>query len=221
LLPAAEMADNNNAIDKLAAGLTDKLKVDAAPFVPASLSSTVANKAPQKRKHRGGGGTKTSKPTDTTSPVDSKDLHGKQSESSPSEYEKKQNNGPNNKSDRKNKPSGNKGKQQQQQRKDSVKDNRATNNKRKSNAKKKIQDSNLRVEDNRDEKRVAEVTSKQTQKQDKQQKTIKPNKKSAISSSSASSNKPAIPPNQPQTTNDLNYGAGQAITVVHIAEKPR
>ncbi|KAL9182687.1 hypothetical protein ACHAXT_013339 [Thalassiosira profunda] len=32
--------------------------------------------------------------------------------------------------------------------------------------------------------------------------------------------KPAIPPNQPQTTNDLNYGAGSPITVVHIAEKP-
>jgi len=29
-----------------------------------------------------------------------------------------------------------------------------------------------------------------------------------------------IPPNQPQTTNDLNYGAGIPITVVHIAEKP-
>lgn len=31
---------------------------------------------------------------------------------------------------------------------------------------------------------------------------------------------PAIPPNQPQTTNDLNYGAGRPIVVVHIAEKP-
>lgn len=29
-----------------------------------------------------------------------------------------------------------------------------------------------------------------------------------------------IPPNQPQTTNDLNYGASIPITVVHIAEKP-
>jgi hypothetical protein len=29
-----------------------------------------------------------------------------------------------------------------------------------------------------------------------------------------------IPPNQPQTTNDINYGAGTSITVVHIAEKP-
>lgn len=31
---------------------------------------------------------------------------------------------------------------------------------------------------------------------------------------------PAIPPNQPQTTNDLNYGAGRPVVVVHIAEKP-
>lgn len=29
-----------------------------------------------------------------------------------------------------------------------------------------------------------------------------------------------IPPNQTHTTNDLNYGAGSPITVVHIAEKP-
>jgi len=31
---------------------------------------------------------------------------------------------------------------------------------------------------------------------------------------------PSIPPNQPQTTNNLSYGAGQSIKVVHIAEKP-
>lgn len=31
---------------------------------------------------------------------------------------------------------------------------------------------------------------------------------------------PSIPPNQPQTTNSLSYGAGQSIKVVHIAEKP-
>ena len=32
--------------------------------------------------------------------------------------------------------------------------------------------------------------------------------------------KPSIPPSEPQTTNDLNYGRGQKITVLHIAEKP-
>jgi hypothetical protein len=29
-----------------------------------------------------------------------------------------------------------------------------------------------------------------------------------------------VPPSKPQTTNDLNYGAGRSIVVVHIAEKP-
>lgn len=31
---------------------------------------------------------------------------------------------------------------------------------------------------------------------------------------------PSIPPNQPQTTNDLNYKSGQKVMVLHIAEKP-
>jgi hypothetical protein len=32
--------------------------------------------------------------------------------------------------------------------------------------------------------------------------------------------KPLLPPNQPQTTNDLSYKRGENITVLHIAEKP-
>ena len=31
---------------------------------------------------------------------------------------------------------------------------------------------------------------------------------------------PTIPPNQPQTTNSLEYGRGENITVLHVAEKP-
>mmetsp|Transcript_23723 Transcript_23723/g.35898 ORF Transcript_23723/g.35898 Transcript_23723/m.35898 type:complete len:1111 (-) Transcript_23723:56-3388(-) len=31
---------------------------------------------------------------------------------------------------------------------------------------------------------------------------------------------PSAPPNQPQLTNDINYGRGEKITVLHIAEKP-
>jgi DNA topoisomerase IA len=31
---------------------------------------------------------------------------------------------------------------------------------------------------------------------------------------------PSVPPNQPQQTNDLNYANGEAITVLHVGEKP-
>lgn len=41
--------------------------------------------------------------------------------------------------------------------------------------------------------------------------------KNMSAESSASNNKP---PNVPQTTNDLNYGAGSKIVVLHVAEKP-
>lgn len=46
--------------------------------------------------------------------------------------------------------------------------------------------------------------------------------KASVSATHAPSSvlNPAIPPNQPQTTNDLNYAAGRPILVVHIAEKP-
>lgn len=55
-----------------------------------------------------------------------------------------------------------------------------------------------------------------------------PKNKREISSKEKTTNKvkassnasPSIPPNVPQTTNDLNYGAGRPIVVVHIAEKP-
>jgi hypothetical protein len=30
----------------------------------------------------------------------------------------------------------------------------------------------------------------------------------------------SVPPNQPQQTSDLNYGRGETITILHIAEKP-
>jgi len=39
-------------------------------------------------------------------------------------------------------------------------------------------------------------------------------------SESSSSTAPALTPNQPQTTNDINYGQGQRIIVLHVAEKP-
>jgi hypothetical protein len=52
-------------------------------------------------------------------------------------------------------------------------------------------------------------------KKDKSSKEKPTNKVKAPSNAS-----PSIPPNVPQTTNDLNYGAGRPIVVVHIAEKP-
>jgi hypothetical protein len=266
----------DNTIDKLAAGLKDQLKVDAAPFVPASASATNNNsdgkksnnnnnKAPQKRNNRG---PRNKKPKETKAkqdnetggsdaPVDAavvkesnaknkgkkwknKDTAGK-SKSSPPNNEKQsttttgpnksekkskprnnnqdkhQSDGPENKSEKKNKPNtDNKG---QPQGKD-----KSTANKGKSKAQKKKQNNPPRV-DNGDEKQIVEdATSKQSQKQqDKTKKAAKPNKKSSSTSlsSSASTNKQStIPPNQPQTTNDLNYGAGRPIKVVHIAEKP-
>jgi len=250
---------DNTTIDKLTAGLKDKLKVDAAPFVPASFSAAnnddsdgkkFKNKAPQKRHNNRG---KNYKPKDATKPQQNSDggdnsapdnaavgkesnaknkgKHkgkkdfGKSKSSKPRNNEKQnttteikkdskdeqQNDGPGNK-EKKGKPSDNK---RQPQGKD-----KGNNNKGKTKAQKKKQNNNTRVDD-RDEKQVDDATSKQPQKQDKHKKTAKPNKKSAASSaSSASTNKQSIPPNQPQTTNDLNYAAGRPITVVHIAEKP-
>ena len=75
--------------------------------------------------------------------------------------------------------------------------------------------------------KIAEKNSKQNQKKniDKspptQEKSTNPNKKTkAASKTPTNSLSPKIPPNQPQTTNDLNYGADRPIVVVHIAEKP-
>jgi len=45
-------------------------------------------------------------------------------------------------------------------------------------------------------------------------------KKQSKPEKSSPANKPSIPPNQPQTTNDLRYASGRPITVLHIAEKP-
>ena len=47
----------------------------------------------------------------------------------------------------------------------------------------------------------------------------KPSKKGS-STSTAPHSAPLIPPQQPQLTNDINYGKGEKITVLHIAEKP-
>ena len=58
----------------------------------------------------------------------------------------------------------------------------------------------------------------QAKKDKKQQQSREKNDKSATTPKV--NKQPAIPPSQPQTTNNLNYGSGRSITVVHIAEKP-
>lgn len=42
----------------------------------------------------------------------------------------------------------------------------------------------------------------------------------ALGSLSTTTQSPSIPPSQPQQTSDINYGRSQAITVLHVAEKP-
>ena len=239
----------DNTIDSLAADLKDKLKVDAAPFVPASVSAannssdgkeSNNNKAPKRRKG------KNNKPKDATKPnqsnVDGNDVPVSTAENkgkrdlgkSKSSSRPRNKNRPNNKGDKKNStPSDIKDKQQQNDEPDSNKSektNKPNHNskgqqkqgKGKSKAQKKKQNKNTRVDDNGDHKQEVDdaASSKQLPKKDENKKAInnKPNNKSAAPSSASS---PAsIPPNQPQTTNDLNYAAGRPITVVHIAEKP-
>jgi hypothetical protein len=74
-------------------------------------------------------------------------------------------------------------------------------------------------------KAVDQAPSKKTTKpqEDRGKKKEKSNLKAKTNAATAdapSTLSPAIPPNQPQTTNDLNYGSGRPIVVVHIAEKP-
>lgn len=84
------------------------------------------------------------------------------------------------------------------------------------------------------EKPSAKQSSREVDRKDKKQQNQRadPKKEKSASSSNANGKSTAdneqvkpkapaiIPPNQPQTTNNLNYGAGRPITVVHIAEKP-
>jgi DNA topoisomerase-3 len=68
------------------------------------------------------------------------------------------------------------------------------------------------------------VKEKETQESNQKRKEKKSKSKSkkniATENTRASSLTPAIPPNQPQTTNDLNYKKGEKIVVLHVAEKP-
>ena len=50
--------------------------------------------------------------------------------------------------------------------------------------------------------------------------TSKSNKKNKPSKGNIKINNKSLPPSQPQTTNDLNYGKNQTVTVLHVAEKP-
>jgi len=54
----------------------------------------------------------------------------------------------------------------------------------------------------------------------KSKKTNGKNKQSSKKSPSFAPLEPSVPPNQPQLTNDINYGRGEKITILHIAEKP-
>jgi DNA topoisomerase III len=51
-------------------------------------------------------------------------------------------------------------------------------------------------------------------------KMAKNDSSSAEAAAAASPLVPSIPPSQPQQTSDINYGRGQSITVLHVAEKP-
>lgn len=57
-------------------------------------------------------------------------------------------------------------------------------------------------------------------KKPKEKKSKTKNKKNQTEKTQISSTMPSIPPNQPQTTNDINYKKGEKITVLHVAEKP-
>ena len=61
---------------------------------------------------------------------------------------------------------------------------------------------------------------KKGKKQDNQQQQQQHDTAPEVKKNTNNKIQPSIPPNQPQTTNSLNYGAGQSIKVVHIAEKP-
>lgn len=54
------------------------------------------------------------------------------------------------------------------------------------------------------------------QQKNNQAKTTTP----ATKNSDATSFQPSIPPSTPQQTSDINYGRGETITVLHVAEKP-
>ena len=61
---------------------------------------------------------------------------------------------------------------------------------------------------------------KKGKKQDNQQQQQQHDTAPKVKKDTNNKTQPSIPPNQPQTTNSLSYGAGQSIKVVHIAEKP-
>jgi hypothetical protein len=46
------------------------------------------------------------------------------------------------------------------------------------------------------------------------------NNQSSTKSNDVAPLAPSIPPNRPQQTSDINYGKGERITVLHVAEKP-
>lgn len=58
------------------------------------------------------------------------------------------------------------------------------------------------------------------QKQNERKLKTTSKKNTNVVNTKASSLVPAIPPSQPQTTNDLNYKKGENIVVLHVAEKP-
>ncbi len=234
-------------IDKLAAGLSDKLKVDAAPFVPAGMSSAVATnnndgnqsnnnkKAPPRKNRRGGGGGNKAGNAKVDSNADTKNrgnnskgkkgFPGQKPKSSSQQLpnEKKPNNEQNQKQQQQHRKNNNNNQDRSSQQEQSTGRRKGQNNGQKQQQDKgsnKVQKKKQCKQQDKTVKEESITSNKQSSQNNQDKKTAnKPNNKKKTAQSSSSSSA-IIPPNQPQTTNDLNYGAGRPIVVVHIAEKP-
>ena len=79
-----------------------------------------------------------------------------------------------------------------------------------SDNKKSIQSKNYPKETNKDKNKYEKSGKKENDEQKPEKSTSRP--KNDYSHD--------LPPNQPQTTNNLNYGSGSKIVILHVAEKP-
>lgn len=82
---------------------------------------------------------------------------------------------------------------------------------------KKKEDSSGKAEEPKQQKNAKKGKEKGRSK-DGKSKEVTNNDKNNNRTSTAFS--PSIPPNKPQQTSDINYGKGQSITIMHVAEKP-
>eukprot|EP00559_Dactyliosolen_fragilissimus_P001634 CAMPEP_0184857522 /NCGR_PEP_ID=MMETSP0580-20130426/2673_1 /TAXON_ID=1118495 /ORGANISM="Dactyliosolen fragilissimus" /LENGTH=1135 /DNA_ID=CAMNT_0027353161 /DNA_START=197 /DNA_END=3600 /DNA_ORIENTATION=+ len=96
--------------------------------------------------------------------------------------------------------------------------NNTNRNNRKSNKSNESSNNAESYEENTNTNNSEQLPSNKNGNSSKVKKEKRDNKKST--SSSSTNKTKAIPPNQPQLTNDLNYRHGEKINVLHIAEKP-